>query len=64
MPKMEPMLASGTERSTPSSKHFTVSSASANSMRSFRSSNEKSVEAARSARRRPGHRPVRLPFSS
>lgn len=68
MPKMEPMLASATEVSTPSSRSLTVSRASEKSMRSCMSlkgtvSKGISEPARVKCSRRPGHREVRLPSS-
>ena len=60
--EIEPTLTMlrDTLRSTPSSKHLTVSSASAKSIRSFMSSKGSSVPAPYFAAR-PAHRPARLP---
>ena len=63
MPKMEPMLASATEVSTPSSKQRTVSSASEKSIRSCMSMNGTSASGLAKCSRSPGHSPVRLPSS-
>ncbi|SKU28441.1 Uncharacterised protein [Mycobacteroides abscessus subsp. abscessus] len=65
MPKIEPMLASAVDVSTPSSKHFCVSMASANNMRSMRSCSGGLAGSAPlrvlNVSRRPGHSSVRLP---
>jgi hypothetical protein len=64
MPKIEPMLASAAEVSTPSSTQCTVSIASANSMRSWRSTNGISFVPDLKASRTPDHTPTRLPWAS
>ena len=61
MPMIEPMFASAVDVSTPSSMHFWVSSASANSIRSIMSCSGSSVVPDLNVSARPGHRPVRLP---
>ena len=63
MPMIEPMLASATVSMTPSSRHFTVSIVSMNSMRSSRSRSEICDGSATggNASRSPFQRPVRLP---
>ncbi len=63
MPMMEPMLASATDVSTPSSKQRTVSSASEKSIRSFMSVKGISAPGFVKCSRRPGHRRVRFPSS-
>ena len=61
MPMMEPMLASAVVVITPSSKHFWVSSASANSIRSIMSCKGGVEEPELNVSRRPGQSWVRLP---
>ena len=61
MPMMDPMLASAVDVSTPSSRHFWVSSASANSIRSIMSCSGGCEEPDLNVSRRPGQSPVRLP---
>ncbi len=61
MPMIEPMLASAVDVMTPSSKHFWVSMASMNSMRSIRSCSGGVAEPDLKWSRSPCHRPVRLP---
>ncbi|CNU44592.1 Uncharacterised protein [Mycobacterium tuberculosis] len=61
MPMIEPMLASAVDVSTPSSRHFWVSSASANSMRSIMSCRGGCDEPDLNVSRKPGHNPDRLP---
>ena len=57
MPMIEPMLASAVDVSTPSSRHFWVSSASANSIRSIMSCSGGCDVPERNVSRRPGHSP-------
>src|SRR5690554_6723324 len=64
IPKIEPMLASATDVSTPSSTHRTDSRASANSIRSCRSVKGTSAVPELNSSRRPAHRPSRRPDSS
>ena len=61
MPMIEPMLASAVDVSTPSSMHFCVSIASANSIRSIMSCSGGSEVPDLNVSRRPGHSLVRLP---
>ena len=61
MPKIEPILASGTEVSTPSSKHLAVSIASTKSIRSDSSCRSTSWLVAPNSARSPGHSRVRFP---
>ena len=64
MPKIEPMLASGTVRSTPSSRQRTVSIDIEKIRRSLMSWNGGCSSATGNISARPAQRPVRLPFSS
>lgn len=61
IPKIEPMLASATDVSTPSSSSLTVSSASENSIRSCMSSKGIRASSRVKCSRSPGHSPARLP---
>ena len=64
MPMIDPMLAAAADSMTPSSKHFAVSSASANSIRSFMSRSGICCSATGNSPARPGQSPCRLPDSS
>ena len=64
MPMIEPMFAAAADSMTPSSKHFAVSSASANSIRSLMSRNGSCFSATGNSSERPGQMEPRLPDSS
>ncbi len=64
MPMIEPMLAAAADSMTPSSKHFAVSSASANSIRSLTSWNGSCSAAIGNSSERPDQIEPRLPASS
>nr|VTO99416.1 hypothetical protein BIN_B_01927 [Mycobacterium kansasii] len=58
---IDPMFASAVDVSTPSSRHFWVSRASANSIRSIMSCSGGADVPDLNVSRSPGHKPVRLP---
>ncbi|KQU53312.1 hypothetical protein ASG84_24315 [Rhodococcus sp. Leaf278] len=64
MPSKDPMFASATLVSTPSSRHLTASIASANSIRSCMSRKGMCVEPESNDVRTPGQIPVLVPDSS